>query len=198
MHLLHELGSQVVQRDVRQILQLVFLGERPDHGAAVALFEEALEQAPDSVLLVDGLTEAFLGLEGLLQVVFRGDRFGVCIDELQGEVTNDPHERREILGVLFRIRVFIGPSCLDLDVLCQVDNEREVVQLGLIDGLLAVIDEVGGQKNGQRKDSNIVICFFICGAKSLSIKNKHLNRVPIWCETIHGLTPDPNTLKQEK
>ena len=80
VHLLHELGSQVVERDVSQILELVFLGKRPNHGAAIALFEEALQQPPDSVLLIDGLTEAFLCLEGLLQVVFRGDRLGICID----------------------------------------------------------------------------------------------------------------------
>ena len=62
---------------------------------------------------------------------------------MEREVADDPHERWEVLRVLLRIGVFIGATSLDLDVLGQVDNQRQVVQFGLINGLLAVIDEVG-------------------------------------------------------
>ena len=70
VHLLHELGAQVLKGDVRQVLKLVLIGEGPDHGAAVALFEETFEEAPNSIFLVDRLAEAFLILQCLLQVVF--------------------------------------------------------------------------------------------------------------------------------
>ena len=70
VHLLHELGAQVLKGDVCKVLKLVLIGEGPDHGAAVALFEETFEEAPNSIFLVDRLAEAFLILQRLLQVVF--------------------------------------------------------------------------------------------------------------------------------
>ncbi len=65
VHLFNKLRTQVIQGDICQVLQLVFLGEGPNHGATVAFFEEALEQASNSILLIDCFTEAFLRLQGL-------------------------------------------------------------------------------------------------------------------------------------
>ena len=70
VHLFDELGPQVVQRDVCQVLQLVLLGQRSDHGAAVALLEETFKKTPNSILLIDGLAETFLVLKSLLEVIF--------------------------------------------------------------------------------------------------------------------------------
>ena len=63
MNLFDELGSEVVEGDVSQVLQLVLLGQGTDHGAAVTLLEEALEQAADSIFLIDSLAETLLSLE---------------------------------------------------------------------------------------------------------------------------------------
>jgi len=63
--LFDELRPQSFQRDVRQVLQLVFLGQGSDHGAAVAFFEEGFEQAADSVFLVNRLAETLLVLKSL-------------------------------------------------------------------------------------------------------------------------------------
>ena len=70
MHLLDELRPQILKWNISQILQLVLLGQWSDHSATVTFFEEGFEKATDAILLVDGLREAFLGLEGLLEVVF--------------------------------------------------------------------------------------------------------------------------------
>ena len=82
VHLLNELGPQVVQRDIRQVLQLVFLGQWSNHSAAIALLEETFQKAPDSIFLIDSLAETFLVLQGFFKVVFGCDRLRVCVDEL--------------------------------------------------------------------------------------------------------------------
>ena len=69
MDLLNKLGSQLVERDISETLQLAFLGEGSDHCVTVSLLEERLEQAADSIFLVDGVTETFLLLESFLQIL---------------------------------------------------------------------------------------------------------------------------------
>ena len=73
MNLLDELGPQVFHRHLGQVLEAAFVGERPDHGAAVALLEKALQHPSDPVLPFDSLTKAFLASEGLLQVILTCD-----------------------------------------------------------------------------------------------------------------------------
>ena len=60
MYLFNELGSQLVERNISEALQLALLGEGSDHSVAVSLLEERLKQAADSIFLVDGVTEALL------------------------------------------------------------------------------------------------------------------------------------------
>ena len=92
MHLLNELGPQLLQGDLCQVLQHGFICEGAYHSLTVALFEETLEEAPDSILLIDRLTESFLVLQCLLQVVLGRDRLRVLIYQLQCEVTHDPQK----------------------------------------------------------------------------------------------------------
>ena len=73
----------------------------------------------------------------------------VGVDKLEGEVADDPHERGEVLRVLLGVRVLVTSACFDLDVLSEVDDEAEIVELRLINGLLAVIDEVGSEQDGE-------------------------------------------------
>ena len=82
VHLLNEFGPQVVQRDIGQVLQLVFLGQWPNHSAAIALLEETFQKAPDSIFLIDSLAETFLVLQGFFKVVLGCDWLRVCVDEL--------------------------------------------------------------------------------------------------------------------
>ena len=120
------------------------------------------------------------------------------IDELKSEVAHDPHERGEVLRVLLGVRVVVTASGFNLDVLREVDDEAEIVELGLIDRLLAVIDEVGCEQDGQRENSHIVVLLLICGAEPLCIEHEHLNGVTIGCEAINRLTPDPHSLLKQK
>ena len=70
VHLFLELRPEVLKGNVSEVLQLVLFGEWSDHGATVTLFEEAFQEASDTVFLVDGLAETFLVLKSLLEVVF--------------------------------------------------------------------------------------------------------------------------------
>ena len=70
VNLFDKLWSEVIKRDVGQVLQLTLIGQGADHGAAVALLEEALEQTADSIFLVNRLAKTFLVLERFFQVVF--------------------------------------------------------------------------------------------------------------------------------
>ena len=68
---------------------------------------------------------------------------------MQREVAHDPHERWEVLGILFGVRVIVPATCLNLYIFREIDDEAQVVELGLVDRLLAVIDEVGGEEDGE-------------------------------------------------
>ena len=73
VHLFDELRPQILDGNLGQILKLVLLGQRPDHGATVSVLEEGFEEAPNSILFVDCFAEAFLVLECLFQILFGGD-----------------------------------------------------------------------------------------------------------------------------
>jgi len=68
--LLHELWPQLLQWNVGEALELVLIGQGTDHSLAVPLLKETFQEAPNSILLIDGLTEPLLVLQRLLQVVF--------------------------------------------------------------------------------------------------------------------------------
>lgn len=82
--------------------------------------------------------------ESLLEILFWGDLLAFLVDKLESEVSNDPHERWEILGIFFRVDVILIKSrALDLDMLGQINNQGEVLEGVLIDRTNRVIDEVG-------------------------------------------------------
>lgn len=117
LHLLDEFGAQLLQIHLCQVLKLVFPRQRPDHRAAVSLFEEAFEEAADAVLALNHFAEAFLLTQRLLEVLFARDWLLVSVEQLQCEVTHHPHEAGEVLSVLFGVLLFFGAACFDLDVL---------------------------------------------------------------------------------
>ena len=66
MHLFHKLGAELPQVSALEVLELVLVGKRPDHGLALPLLEVALECTPDLVL---GVIEWSLLSESSLQVL---------------------------------------------------------------------------------------------------------------------------------
>ena len=85
----------------------------------------------------------------------------VLIDELQSEVSDDPHEGGEVLRVLFRVSIIVTATGLNLDVFGQIDDETQVVELGLVNRLLAVIDEIGSEEDGEGENSHIVVLLLV-------------------------------------
>ena len=120
------------------------------------------------------------------------------IDELKSEVAHDPHERGEVLRVLLGVRVVVAASGFNLDVLREVDDEAEIVELGLIDRLLAVIDEVGCEQDGQRENSHIVVLLLVGGAEAFGVEHEHLDGLAVGREAFNRLAPDPYTLNDGK
>jgi len=120
VNLFNEFRSKCLERDVRQILQLIFLCQGPNHGATVALFEKWFQQASNSVFLVNCFAETLLSLKSLFQVVLWGDWLRILVYELEGEVAHHPHERGEVLRILFRVRVIVTATGLNLYILCQI------------------------------------------------------------------------------
>ena len=147
LDLVNELRSQLLKIHVCEVLELVFLGEGTDHGAAVPLLEETFEQTANAVLLLDRLTEALLVCEGLLEVLFARDWFRLSVQQLKREVPHDPHEAGEVLGELLRVGFFARTSRLDLNVLCEVDHQRKLLERIFIDTAHRVVNEVAGQQN---------------------------------------------------
>ena len=142
MDLLNELRSQLVHRDICQALQLTLLSEWSNHGVAVTFFEERLEQTSDTVLLVNSITETFLILECLFQVFPGGNWLRILVNKLESEITHNPHQCWEVLSILFGVSFVVTSASLDLNVLCQIDDKGEIIKLGLINRLLAVVNEI--------------------------------------------------------
>mmetsp|Transcript_9780 Transcript_9780/g.9556 ORF Transcript_9780/g.9556 Transcript_9780/m.9556 type:complete len:316 (+) Transcript_9780:1443-2390(+) len=138
-HLFLEIGSEVGEVHVGQVLEVVFVGEGPDQGAAVSILEERFQQLPDSILLLHIVGETLLLLEGLVEVLFGGDVVSIFIDQLQSEVSDDPHEAGEVGAVLLGVHLFVVALGLDVDVLGQVDHQRQVRQRRLINAPHTVI-----------------------------------------------------------
>ena len=53
MHLFDKFRSQLLHWNVNQVLKGILIRQRSDHGHTVTIGEEALQEAPYSILLVD-------------------------------------------------------------------------------------------------------------------------------------------------
>ena len=194
VHLFYKLGPQVIKRNVSQILELVFFCQRSNHRATVTFFEKRLQKTSNAVLLINGFRKTFLVLESFFEVIFWGYRFLFTVDKLEGEIADNPHEWGEVCGILFRICVFVSTARLNLNVLCEVDYQTQVVKLGFVNRLLRVVDEVGGEQNGEREDTNVVILLFVSGTQALGIENQDLDWFTIRGKSFNWVRPNPNSL----
>lgn len=98
-------------------MKLVLPGEGSDHGAAVPFFEKRLEQPADTVFLLYAFGEAFLVPKCLFKVLLTGYGLQLGVDQLEGEVSDNPHEAGEVLGVLLGVCLFFDAARLNLNVL---------------------------------------------------------------------------------
>mmetsp|Transcript_29085 Transcript_29085/g.28077 ORF Transcript_29085/g.28077 Transcript_29085/m.28077 type:complete len:306 (-) Transcript_29085:567-1484(-) len=107
VHLLHKLRPELALLDELQVLQVLLLLNGPHHREAVPILEEIHDQPPDPVLLLDGVRRTPLLLQRLLQVVLRVYLVPLLVQQLQSEITHDPHEGWEVLGHLLWVRLLV-------------------------------------------------------------------------------------------
>ena len=125
MHLLHELSPEVLKGPGVEGLQLLFVGERPDHGAAVPLDEVALEGASDLILRVV-VGASFR--EGVFEVGLLSDGRALGVHELEGEVSDHPEEAGQVPADV--LSLLPRPQ---LDVLRYVRNQRQTLERVFVD-----------------------------------------------------------------
>lgn len=145
--MVNELWSHVAVGEVLQLLQIAFILRWPDHRVAVAVLEERSDHAPDPVFVLDGVGSAALLSQRHLKVLLRVNLVAISIKESEGEVTDDPHERREELCQLIWVTLefarrsraglaytgAVHARVLHLNRLGEVNDKREVLQSLFID-----------------------------------------------------------------
>jgi hypothetical protein len=132
--LLNKFRPQVFKLHLFEILKVLFFGERSDHCAAIALFEETFKKSSDSILLLNSIRKAFLWLESFLEVFFGSHGFPFRIHKLKSKVSDDPHERWEVLRVFLWVYILLADALgLEVYVLGQVDDQRKVRKGVLVD-----------------------------------------------------------------
>lgn len=92
MDLLNKLRPQISHWNIDQVLQLILISQWSYHCHTVTIREKAFEKSSDSILLVDGLREAFLSLKSFLKILFGIDRVSFLVDKLKSEVAYHPHK----------------------------------------------------------------------------------------------------------
>jgi len=152
------------------------------------------EHAANSILGLDLLSEAGGGLKGTLEVLLGGKGLAIRGHELQRKVTNQPEEGGKVLGKVSTIVLSPLRGAANVNVLCEVDHEGEVVESTLIDGSDRVVDEEGREKQCQRKDGRIVLAVCVEGTNSLRIDNKVLHGLAVLVHPITDPVPQPETL----
>ena len=121
-NLLLKLDSKLRYWQFSQVLQLLFIWERPNHGAAVSFREKCFKQASDPILGLNWVGETFGLFECGLQILFGGDLSAILITELKGEVADDPSKAREDSLVLLWVALLGLVYLFELDVLGQVND----------------------------------------------------------------------------
>ena len=61
-------------------------------------------------------------------------------------------------------------AAANADVAGEVGDERQAVEGALVDGSDAVVDEVGGEEEGEGEDGGIVLRFGVQGADTLGVE----------------------------
>mmetsp|Transcript_5754 Transcript_5754/g.20299 ORF Transcript_5754/g.20299 Transcript_5754/m.20299 type:complete len:306 (-) Transcript_5754:348-1265(-) len=159
LDLLDKLRTEVRPLGLVELLQLALVLDGSLQRHAVSVREEGKQHTTNAVLHFDPLRESLHRSQGAFKVLLRGEGVAVLVHQQEREVTYHPQEVREEVGKLRAgLRLTAGFSVrLGSDVLRQLDNEREVVERRLVDGSDGVVDEVGRQQQGERKDLRIMV-----------------------------------------
>lgn len=88
--MLHKLVPEGGIGQEEEVLEMFFTLDGPDQGETVPVLEEVLQHAPDLVLPLNGIGTPLLRLQRLLKVVPRLDRSPVLVDQVEGEVAEEP------------------------------------------------------------------------------------------------------------
>ena len=101
VNLLCKLRPELRVRQRLQLLQVKFVFHRPYHCKAVTVLEELFNHAADSVLLLDGVAESFLGLQRILQILLLTNLVVLLVDKPETKVSDNPKKRWEVFLDLF-------------------------------------------------------------------------------------------------
>ena len=70
-------------------------------------------------------------------------------------------------------------AAANADVAGEVGDERQAVEGALVDGSDAVVDEVGGEEEGECEDRGIVLRFGVQGADTLGVEEEEAHRAAV-------------------
>ena len=70
-------------------------------------------------------------------------------------------------------------AAANADVAGEVGDERQAVEGALVDGSDAVVDEVGGEEEGECEDGGIVLRFGVQGADTLGVEEEEAHRAAV-------------------
>lgn len=82
-----------------------------------------------------------------------------------------------------------------MDVLRQIDNQREIADSWLVDGANWVVDEVWREENSQWENLDIVIWIFVKSSKTFCINDQNFDGLSFRTEPLDRSPPDPHTLR---
>lgn len=180
MNLFNKLWSQVLHWNVDEILKCVFIGKGSYHRDTIAIREETLQKTSDSIFLVDRLRKTFLCWQGFLKIFLCIYWITFRVNQLQSEITDNPHERWEVFCEFLWIYIFIiNAWTLYLNMLCEVYDKVEVLKCIFIDWADWIVNEVWGKQDCQWEYSNIMVRIFIESTKSFSIHDDNLDWISI-------------------
>ena len=122
-------------------LKIFFFFRRSDHRKAIAVFKEVCYQPSDFVFLFNAVWCAFLLLKSIFKILFRSYLIAIWILKLECKVSYDPEESWKVFGNFFRVS-FFSDLVLDLKLLTQVDNQRDILKGAFINCAHRVVNKV--------------------------------------------------------
>lgn len=155
-------GSKCVQ-----VLEFFLVFDWADHGHAVAVSEKNFQEPPDFIFRFDRITGTFEGIQCLFLVLFCSDWIIAWVDKFQGKVSDNPQERREVLGNRFFVHIWI--TVFDFDLLSKVYYLRLRLQGALVYGPHWVVDKITWEKNRKEKDPRIVVYTLVDATEALCV-----------------------------
>ncbi len=119
VNLLHEFMTQGRIWHRLQTLKLLLFFNWTHKCGAVSISKEVFNESPNPILSFDIIAAAFLLLQGVLEVLFRGYCRPIGIKQLQRKVTHHPEEGGEVLCYLIGVAL-TEDFCLYLELFRKI------------------------------------------------------------------------------